>query len=267
MSINKKIYDFLQKELKKRGYDIIKSNPILDEFRSIWYIRHNQRRLEHFHFYLSTILSKYNKSPSDLSVIEVGAGVGDFTQYFVDGHFKSIDVSDARSSNVEFIKSRFKGNRSIFSFKWNVEEEIPNEIASKKYDLIFCYGTLYHTNTPIEVLNKLSLLCSEEGVLFLETCVHPFKENGINLVSEDNTNPTQAVSTQGCRPGRLLLLNELKKRFSFIYIPTFQPNHPEFDRLKDNTIEIEHDLVRCVYIASNQELNIGNQWLQTDLGN
>jgi hypothetical protein len=57
------------------GYDIVPATPAL-QFHSDFYIRHTARRLEH--------LASLRIPVAALSVLEVGAGIGDHSNYYMD---------------------------------------------------------------------------------------------------------------------------------------------------------------------------------------
>ena len=61
-------------------------------FRSPWYQRHNQRRQEHLASLQLDLVGK--------SVLEVGAGVGDHTFYFLDRDCTVVSV-EARRENCQ----------------------------------------------------------------------------------------------------------------------------------------------------------------------
>jgi len=59
-----------------QGTDPAAMEAALEDFHSVSYLRHNARRLEH--------LASLNLDISGRSVLELGAGVGDHTTFFLD---------------------------------------------------------------------------------------------------------------------------------------------------------------------------------------
>ena len=100
-------------------------------------------------------------------------------------------------------------------------------------------------------------------MLFLETCVSFGDEEKINLVHEDQENPTLSYSGIGCRPTRPWVFQQLRKHFEHVYIPRTQPNHKEHPL--DWTTPEKHnsDLSRAIFIAS--RFSINNKLLTTEL--
>lgn len=210
-------------------------------FLSKHYQLHNIARLKHLD---SLGLDLYNKS-----VIEFGAGIGDHTYFYL---LKNCEVfsTDARPELVEMIQRRF-GNKTMVL---NIENEIDKIYMLPKFDIIHCYGILYHINNPEEFLRALK---GKGSLLLLETCVSSdFVIDDNYIVDENKSSSTQAISGKGSRPTRGWIYNLLKEIYPFVYIPKTQPDHPEFP--KDWTIDFKNpreDLKRAVFIASEVKLS------------
>lgn len=220
-----------------------KQESIEDPFLSQPYQLHNIARLKH----LDTLgLDLANKT-----VIEFGAGIGDHTYFYL---LKNCIVfsTDVRPELVKIIQKRF-GNKTMVL---NIENEIEKILNLPKYDIIHCYGLLYHISNPEEFLRSLK---GKGSLLLLETCVSSdFVSDGNYNVAENKGNPTQAISGTGSRPTRGWIFNLLKEIYPFVYVPKTQPDHPEFP--KDWSIDFQNpqtQLKRAIFIASDVELNQG----------
>jgi len=132
--------------------------------------------------------------------------------------------------------------------------ENPDLTLTDKFDIVYCYGLLYHLTTPAQAIAYLSARCRE--LLLLETCVSPGEEDTINLCQETAINPSHAISGMGCRPTRRWLYSHLKQHFEFVYLPITQPNHEEFPVDWTNPVNTRDPvgLIRSVFIASRQHL-------------
>src|SRR5207249_7328946 len=85
------------------------------------------------------------------SVLEVGAGIGMLTGFFEDRGCKVLST-DARSENVAEIKRRHPARQVA-----TLDLERPEDIARfDRFDIVFCYGTLYHLAAPEPALEALS---------------------------------------------------------------------------------------------------------------
>jgi Methyltransferase domain len=225
-----------------------KFTPI-EAFQSIAYQRHNARRLEH--------LASLRIPVAGLRVLELGAGIGDQTSYYVDRGCE-VTITEARGSNLEILSRRFPEHTVV-----RLDMEHPECVAGAPFDVAHCYGLLYHLANPEQAIGFIGSHCS---TLFLETCVSFGSELAVNAVPEDAADHTQAISGMGCRPTRPWLWQQLQRHFAHVYCPTTQPNHEEFPL--DWTAPEKHRIAmpvlqRSVFVASRREIH--NPLLSRDL--
>jgi SAM-dependent methyltransferase len=152
-------------------------------------------------------------------VLEVGAGIGMHTPFFLERDCE-VTVTDARPENVAEIGRRLPGVKSA-----QVNLEIDRPIELGRFDVIYCYGLLYHLSNPERALGRLADVC--DGTLLLESAVSPGTHDELLLVRDPDAF-NQSVSGIGCRPTRLWVLNRLKSLLGYGYIPRTQPNHVDF---------------------------------------
>jgi SAM-dependent methyltransferase len=231
------------KVFKRRVMQLLKVNVPKPEayFLTKHYQLHNIARLKHLD---SLGLDLYGKK-----VIEFGAGIGDHTYFYL---LKNCDVmsTDARPELVKFIENKF-GNRTMVL---NVETDIGKILSLPKFDIIHCYGLLYHINNPEEFLRSLK---DRGSLIILETCVSADnKPTGNYIIAEDKNDPTQAFSGSGSRPTRDWIFRLLNEIFPYVYVPITQPDHPEFPKDWTKDLEDRYNLIRAVFIASEKELTL-----------
>ena len=153
------------------------------------------------------------------SVLEVGAGIGLHTPFFLERGC-TVTVTDGRAENVAEIARRHPGVKTAI-----VDLEVDRPIELGRFDVIYCYGLLYHLSNPQRALARLADVC--DGQLLLETAVSPGTYDELLLVRDPDAF-NQAISGIGCRPTRLWILNRLKSLFGYGYIPRTQPDHVDF---------------------------------------
>ncbi|GFE57773.1 bifunctional 2-polyprenyl-6-hydroxyphenol methylase/3-demethylubiquinol 3-O-methyltransferase UbiG [Geobacter sp. AOG1] len=224
--------------IRKTGFDIVRSDNPVCTFHSDHYLRHNARRLEH--------LASLRIPVTGMSVLEVGAGIGDHSHYYIDRGCR-VTITEARTDNLQILKNRYPACDVRF-----LDMEHPSDINDSPFDLVHCYGLLYHLSAPKQALTFLSQ--STRRMLFLETSVSFGDNEAINLVTEMQTDPTQAHSGTGCRPTRAWIFKELQELFEYVYLPTTQPNHEEFPLDWTNPDEHKASLQRAIFIASRERL-------------
>ena len=206
------------------------------EFHSTEYLRHNQRRLEH--------LASLSLPLAKRSVLEVGAGIGDHSSFFIDREC-TVCITEARDRNLKLLHRRFP-NQVVR----HLDLERPDPTLKDAFDIVYCYGLLYHLRTPGEAIGYLADHCSD--LMLLETCVSFGDDEAINLVAEDANLMSQAISGTGCRPTRSWVFKELQRHFERVYMPITQPWHLEFPLIWDPALD---GLARAVFIASRRPLD------------
>ena len=120
------------------------------------------------------------------------------------------------------------------------------QLPQQLYQIVYCYGLLYHLNRPAEAMAFMARHCSE--MLLLETCVSFGSGKHLNLCAETASDATQSISGTGCRPTRDWVCSELRKHFPFVYMPLTQPWHEEFPvdwSVPDSRIPLS----RAVFVA------------------
>lgn len=224
--------------IMKMRFDIFRSSAPVHHFHSNHYLRHNARRLEH--------LASLRIPVAGMSVLEVGAGIGDHSHYYIDRGCR-ITITEVRAENLNLLRQRYPNCDVQF-----LDMESPSHVGGSPFDVVHCYGLLYHLSKPKQALAFLSQ--NTRRMLFLETCVSFDENEGINLTGEEQSNPTQAYSGTGCRPTRAWLFRELQGLFEYVYLPTTQPCHEEFPL--DWTTPENHKagLQRAIFIGSRKRL-------------
>jgi len=210
----------------------------LEAFHSDNYLRHTARRLEH--------LASLGLPVAGKSVLDVSSGIGDHARFYMDRGCK-VTMTEVRDENLDVLRARFPGCDIQ-----HLDMESPAPLRGAPFEVIHCYGLLYHLGKPDVALEYLAGVCS--GMLLLETCVSPGDLEDMHPVKEDPGNPTWAFSGGACRPTRPWIFNRLKALFPFVYMPVTQPNHPQF--ILDWAAAEPNDkvLTRSVFVASKSEL-------------
>jgi hypothetical protein len=206
-------------------------------FHSLEYLRLNSRCLEH--------LASLNLSLSGKTVLELGAGIGDHSHYYLDRGCQ-LTITEVRKRNLSYLKKRYP-NVEIR----HLDLEDPIMLDGTPFDVVHCYGLLYHLTNPGNALDFIAKLCGR--VLLLETVVSVGEEVDVRQVKEIRINPTQSYVGSGSRPTRAWLFRELKRHFAYVYIPRTQPNH-EYFPIDWSSHQSHSRLTRAIFIGSREPI-------------
>jgi len=100
------------------------------------------------------------------TILEIGCGMGTTTISFAKAGAKKITAVDLSEKSIEIAKKRAE----IFGFE-NIEfyhanaEELSKVVPLEKYDLIFSFGVIHHTEHPEKIIKALRPYLSEAGKL------------------------------------------------------------------------------------------------------
>jgi SAM-dependent methyltransferase len=215
-------------------------NPGMDYFAGSHYQAHNRARLAH--------LSSLGLSLSDRRVLELGAGPGDHTGFYLARGCEVVSI-DARQECLDQLNQKFPQVKVVCC-----DLNTPDDLTQLgTFDIIHCYGILYHLQTPTNLLEYMSAVC--RGLAIIETCVSPGDELRLDIVDENDGDYTQSLTGTGCRPTRPWLFAELERLFPFVYLPRTQPAHPEFP-INWNDLTGLPALIRAVFVASQELLDL-----------
>ena len=175
----------------------------------------NKARLDH--------LRSLQLDISGQTVLEVGAGIGLHTSFF-EGLGCDVLSTDGREEN--------------------------EVVSLGQFDIVFCYGALYHLSTPEASLQALSDVC--RNMILLETRVTPGLHNAAHLVRE-NISFNSALRTVACRPTRPWVMEKLEQYWGYAYVSEKQPRHQDFQL--DWVVPPDVLTHRAVFVGSKKPLD------------
>jgi hypothetical protein len=205
-------------------------------FHNDFYRRINARRLEH--------LAALGLPLSGRTVLQVGAGIGDHAEFFIDRGC-TVTVTEGRADNLEVLR---KLRPELRAFRLDLDD--PDPAFTERFEVVFCYGALYHLARPAQAIAYMADRCTE--FLLVESCVSMGAEPSLPQVAE-LAMPDQALAGIGSRPTRSWIRRELERHFEFVYLSVAQPAHPQFPT--DWTSEPSEPLTRAVFVAARKPLD------------
>jgi len=183
------------------------------------------------------------------SVLDVGCGIGRLAEFFDEAGCK-VCCADGRAENIEQMKQLYPGRRGEVL---DVEKERLERLG--RFEVVFCYGLLYHVTDVDGVIEKCAAVCAE--LLLLETCITPIDDPIVRLVRENPKDVTQALRGWGSRPSPAYIETCLRLNgFQHVYAPRQLPDHPQFHYkyVKDLSKFSPAALARDIFIASRTPL-------------
>jgi SAM-dependent methyltransferase len=200
----------------------------------------NAARLEH--------LASLGLPLTARTVLEVGAGVGQLTGFFTSRGCRVV-ATEARADNVDELRRR---RPDVAVVQADVEERLER---LGHFEVVFCYGLLYHLENPLRALRNMSAVCDD--LLLIETIVCDAPAPVLRLDDETKA-VNQALRGVAHRPSPSYLALALNRiGFDDVYAVTRPPAHPEyeFERVGDSSITREGRPLRAVFVASRSPLD------------
>lgn len=193
-------------------------------------------------------------------VLDLGSGIGRLADFFVE-HGSDVFCVDARPENIEKLRELYPGRQAAVA---DLENDDLTRLGS--FDIVFCYGLLYHVVDVMGMLKRATAVCRE--MLLIETCIAPVTMNGLFLVRENPRDVTQAMYGFGSRPTPAYVTTCLELcGFSHIYAPRRMPDHVQFQypMLKNPARWNRERVTRDIFIATRQPLDNPNLVLRPSL--
>ena len=176
------------------------------------------------------------------TALDAGAGFGFFSQTLADCGL-SVRGFDGRTENVAEARKRF----SHIPFEQaNLEEH--SVLRLGEFDLLLCFGLLYHLENPLLAVRHLRSL-TEKCLLLESMCVPENKPS--MLLREEPSECDQGLTDVACYPSEDSLIKMLYRAgFNFVYRLAPLPKQDDFWET------FEHRRKRTVLVASSIPIDI-----------
>jgi len=250
MTSNNLVYRKVKSAWKKLLVHIRDPNlnqQVEQTFHRHQYLNLTMRSLEHL---ASLELPLHNRS-----VLEVGAGAGDFSGFFLDRACR-VTITDVRPQLLAYLQRRYP-QQDIR----RLDLEQPTPLSGDPFEVVFCYGVLYHLRDPAKAVEFMSDCCTD---LFLVSSQVTGNED-VCLTEMVEPAERLAQSYHGCgtRFTRRWLYNEIHRHFPYVYTPRTQPAHFQFP-CDWSALDGSKPLVRANFVASRKPLTqrlLTEQWI------
>lgn len=154
------------------------------------------------------------------TAIDVGCGAGYFSKFLSSQGFE-ITAVDGRAENVEETKRRVP-NAKVATI--NAEDSRLGELG--RFDLVFCFGLLYHLENPFQTIRSLYQMTGQ--LLLAEGVIFPGEEVLMGLVDEGH-GEDQGLNFVAFYPTEACLVKMMYRAgFKNVYKYKEMPKHPDF---------------------------------------
>lgn len=176
----------------------------------------SERRAE----FLKRLLENLRRHIDLRSALDAGCGIGYFSELLAALNF-SVTAIDARQENIDEAKRRFPG---IDFVTRDVEDQQVQGLGS--FDLVLCFGLLYHLENPFHAIRNLFALTAK--LLVIETIVTshdlPMAALVDEYVAED-----QSIHSVAFIPSESAFIKMLfRSGFVHVYKTVQLPEHQQF---------------------------------------
>ena len=160
---------------------------------------------------------------SDLGLqtaLDLGCGVGYFCSSLQDLGLR-VTAADARAENIAEARSRFPG------IDFQVADlEDPSLANLGTFDLVLCFGLLYHLENPMRAIRNL---CALTGKLLLLESMAVDEEQPFFLLLDEPEGEDQSLRAVSCYPSEGAMI-KMAYRAGFPHVYRFRelPNHDDF---------------------------------------
>lgn len=154
------------------------------------------------------------------TALDLGCGVGHYSAALREIGFE-VTAADARAQNVEEARSR----HPEIDFRI-VDAEDPSISQLGKFDLVVCFGLLYHLENPLRAMRNLSGLTDK--VLLLGSIVVA-EDDPFLLLLDEPAGEDQSLRAVSCYPSEGAII-KMAYRAGFPHVYRFRelPNHEDF---------------------------------------
>lgn len=205
-------------------------------------LRINEARLQH--------LASLKLPLAGKRVLDAGCGVGHHTDFYRKLGCAVVGV-DGRAENITEMGKLYP---HVEGHAIDVQRESLEALGS--FDVVHCYGLLYHLENPVGALRHLSQIC--RGLLLIETMICDSLKP-LALLKAETKSFDQALQGIGCRPSPAFIALTLNRLgFPHLYGAATAPDHPDFQFEWKNNVDAQRDGVdmRSIFVASRTPLEL-----------
>jgi SAM-dependent methyltransferase len=208
--------------------------------------RFTEARIE----FITPLLRELRKEIGFNSALDVGCGLGEFSDFLSQFGIQHVLGLDGRAQNVAEAQRRYPR----IPFQVADVEELSAEVVAA--DLVLCFGLIYHLENPFRAIRRLHAVTKK--VLLIESIQAPGRLPKLELMDEGRV-ANQGLSYVAFYPSESALVKMLyRSGFDFVYGFEQLPISPFYKPT------IRRTRLRTMLLASKMELNAAHLALLKD---
>lgn len=179
------------------------------------------------------------------SVLEIGAGIGDLSSFFLDAGC-AVTSTEPRDDYIAVFRERYAVAALWPAHRHSIVHtgiEGLDHSGVPRHDVVFCFGVLNELSHAQRALTILARYCSD--FLIIESAVHSGEQLLDDVIFEENG---------WSLPTRVWLQHRLQESFQHVYSPLIQPN---FDRYRCDwsASDNQRRQHRVIFVASHTPID------------
>lgn len=221
----------------------------IDIFHGHRYLRSTFRRLEY--------LAALSLPIESRTVLEVGAGIGDFTSFFLDRDCRVTSV-EPREENIAIFRARYARDPLWEAGRLKIVQSTIADLLKngvEPHDVVACLQVLNFSQNAESAIGVLASYTKD--ILLLETaCDSGEGRDGDEIRSgeTDASDPGGSITGAAWLPTRQWVFNRLKPHFRYVYMALLQAQFDRF-RLYWGRADASRGHDRVVFVASRSPLD------------
>lgn len=226
--------------------------------RSVFDMPHYRRLIESRERLLRRVLPPLQQELNLQTALDAGCGVGFFSALLADLGFQ-VTAFDGRAENVADARRRYP---SLQFEQADIED--PRLVDLGRFDLVFCFGLLYHLENPFRAVRSLHALAS--GALVVESMTIPDARPVLEF-REEGPSEDQGLRHLALYPSESCLVKIFYRAgFSSVYGFAELPEHPDFHEARErrqvrSLLLAAHAPVRAPFLRAIPEpVNAPDPW-------
>jgi SAM-dependent methyltransferase len=154
------------------------------------------------------------------TALDVGCGVGYFAGCLQQQGL-AVHAVDGRAENTA---EALRRNPTLTTDVYDIED--PQILSLGTFDLVLCFGLLYHLENPFRALRHLASLTGK--MLLIETVIAP-DDNPSTILYEEEVAANQGLRYIALIPSESWFVKCLyRSGFPTVYKPAVMPKHPDY---------------------------------------